>query len=86
MSKKSQKESAWAEEIAESGLPGTIADRLRFHGTLDIGFVVRYCGCAQATAKKHLDRLVRDGLATAEFKHDDWHYRRTETTHDIRSS
>ena len=77
MSKKTQAEAAWNEEVAKDGLKKVIADRLKFHGGLYLKFVVSFTGCAMATAKKHLDRLVEEGLAAKELHDNDWHYRHT---------
>lgn len=77
MSKKSQAEAAWGEDVAKLGLKAVIADRLEFHGGFQLMFVVRYTGCAQNTAKKHLNRLVKEGVAVKELHGNELRYRHT---------
>lgn len=75
MSRRTQEYSAWNEEIAKIGLKATIIDRMKFHGGLSLKFVMNYTGCAMATAKKHLDRMVDQGLALKEVMGDTLYYR-----------
>jgi predicted ArsR family transcriptional regulator len=79
MSKRTQQDAGWNEDVARKGIAVTIAERLKFHGGLHLGWTARYCGCCVATARKHLDRLVETGQATKEFQGNDWHYRPVTT-------
>ena len=74
--KKNLKEApAWADEIEAVGLKEALMDRLRFHGGMSLYFATSFAGCAQSTAKKHLNSFVEAGTATVQFLGDDWHYR-----------
>ncbi len=75
MSQERQSTALWADEIEENGLSAVIADRLKFHGGLNINFVMHNTGCCAATVRKHLERLVQNGSATRGVQGDCIYYR-----------
>ncbi len=75
MSKQTQREALWHEEVTELGLAAAIADRLSVHGGVSLQTVVTNTGCGRNTAQRHLDRLVENGSATKQSFGDDWMYR-----------
>lgn len=52
----------WNKEIRDTGgIPGTIMSRLSFHGGLSLEDLSQGLGVSKRTARKHVERLVKDG-------------------------
>jgi|GEM_PF-3319912 len=62
MSKAMQAESMWHEEIESKGLRQTLADRLRFHGGLDVKTAVESTGACITTIQRHFRAMSENGI------------------------
>lgn len=70
----------WTKEFKEAkSWKEALLSRLHFHGGMTIGELVQNVGVCVKTAKKHVDKIVEEGLAIYDNKHgpyiSDWHFK-----------